>query len=179
MSPGDLGNTTAGDPIMTKSGKLALLLVTLLAFGSTAALAAGQTPQAMFKARTDQWMAQYNSGKAEAADKIVAMYATDGMMMPPDVPAAVGRDGMHDYLVKDIAASKAAGISLSIGNDTAGTSGNLGWHAGTFAVHDKDGKTLGTGKFVEVWKKINGQWLIIRDIWNNDAPAPSAPAATQ
>jgi len=164
---------------MTKSGKLALLLVSLFAFSSTTALAAGQTPQAMFKAHTDQWIAQYNSGKAKAADKIVAMYSADAIIMPPDAPAAAGRDGMHDFLVKDMAASKAAGITLRIDKDDAGASGILGWHSGTFSVLDKDQKAVGTGKFVEVWKKINGKWLIIRDIWNNDAPAPAAPAATQ
>lgn len=60
------------------------------------------------------------------------------------------------------------------------SSGDLGWHAGTFAVLDADGKTVGTGKYSEIWQKMKGKWMIIRDIWNNDAPAPAptpAPAA--
>lgn len=168
---------------MQTSRTLTLFCVSLLTLGYGSAFAADSTPEEMFKAQTNQWITEYNAGNADSADKIVALYTDDGSMMPPDVPAAVGHDKMREFLVKDMAASKSAGITLRIDGDSAGASGDLGWHSGTFSVLDKDSKSVGTGKFVEVWQKVDGKWMLIRDIWNNDAPAPApapeTPAAKQ
>ena len=35
----------------------------------------------------------------------------------------------------------------------------------------KDGKTADRGKSCVVWKKVNGQWMLHRDIWSTDMPA--------
>ena len=62
--------------------------------------------------------------------------------------------------------------------DAAGVSGDMAWHSGTFHVAGANGANLGTGKYVEVSRKTDGKWLMIRDVWNNDAPpAAAAPAA--
>jgi hypothetical protein len=42
-------------------------------------------------------------------------------------------------------------------------------------VIDAAGKTVETGKYIEVWRRINGKWLMVRDIWNDDAPPGPAP----
>jgi len=43
-------------------------------------------------------------------------------------------------------------------------------------VIDTAGKTVETGKYIEVWRRINGKWLMVRDIWNDDAPPAPATA---
>ena len=43
--------------------------------------------------------------------------------------------------------------------------------SGTFKVNGAGGATVGTGKYLEVWRRAEGKWLMIRDVWNNDAPA--------
>jgi ketosteroid isomerase-like protein len=43
---------------------------------------------------------------------------------------------------------------------------------GTFVVKVKDGTVVDRGKYVVVWKKVGGQWLLHRDIWNTSQPAP-------
>jgi ketosteroid isomerase-like protein len=40
---------------------------------------------------------------------------------------------------------------------------------------DAAGKTVETGSYIEVWRRTNGQWLMVRDIWNDDAP-PAPPS---
>ena len=159
----------------------ALLCCGLLALAaSTIALASDdKSPEDTFRAGTAEWVAAYNAGDV---DKIVALYAEDAIVMPPDAPSASGHAAIRAHMTKDIASTKAAGVTLSDVNSSAGASGDLGWHAGSFAVLDADGKTVGTGKYSEIWQKKNGKWLIIRDIWNNDAPAPApapAPKATE
>jgi ketosteroid isomerase-like protein len=134
--------------------------------------------ESMIRAHTTAWVDAYNSGDA---DKIVAGYADDAVLMPPEAPAAVGREAMKQYLVGDMATSKAAGNTLALDNDSIGMSGDLAWHSGNFHVNGSGGTSVGTGKYLEVWHQVKDNWLIIRDTWNTDAPAvaalpPPAPA---
>jgi ketosteroid isomerase-like protein len=129
---------------------------------------------AALHAATVAWTEAYNAGDA---DKIVALYADDAIMMPPDAAAATGHPAMKAYLITDMAAAKAAGISLALDADASGISGDLAWHSGTYHVAAANGASVGTGKYVEVWHKADGKWLMIRDVWNNDAPAAAAAAA--
>ena len=131
--------------------------------------------EATIRGNTTAWVEAYNAGDT---DKIVAMYADDAMLMPPDAPAAVGHEAMKQFLTADIAASKAAGVSFALDTETSGVSGDLGWHSGTFHVKDAAGAAVVTGKYLEVWHKADGKWLMTRDIYNNDAPAAAAAPAT-
>ena len=111
-------------------------------------------------------------------DKIVAMYAEDAIMMPPDSTSLKGHEAMKAYLASNIAASKAGGFGFALDSDAGSVTGDSGWHSGTFHVTDAKGATAGTGKYVEVWHKADGKWLMLRDIWNNDpAAAPARPSA--
>ena len=63
----------------------------------------------MIRAHTTAWVEAYNAGDA---DKIVAGYTEDAVLMPPDAPAATGHEAMKQYLAGDMAAAKAAGNTL-------------------------------------------------------------------
>ena len=159
--------------------QVALVSCSLLALAASpiASAAGGTSAEAAFRAGTAEWVAAYNAG---SVDRIVALYADDAVVMPPNAPAASGHAAIRGFLTKDIASSKAASVSLSVTdvNSGAGASGDLGWHTGMFSVVDAAGKTTGTGKYSEVWQKRHGKWVIIRDIWNNDAPPAAVSAAT-
>ncbi|MCY7354295.1 MAG: DUF4440 domain-containing protein [Lysobacter sp.] len=152
-----------------------LLCCALLALASSTLFAgnAASSPESALRAGTVAWMEAYNAGDVE---RIVAMYSDDAIVMPPDAPPATGVTALRTFLTGNIAGMKAAGLRLRDGSSDVGTSGDLGWHAGTFAVVDAAGKTVGAGKYMEIWQRRNGKWVIIRDIWNNDAPA--APAGS-
>ena len=129
------------------------------------------TAEATIRAGTTTWNDAYNAGEV---DKILALYADDTVVMPPNVAAISGREALRAYLTKDIASSRAAGLVPKDGGSTVGVSGDLAWHAGSSSVVDATGKTVETGSYVEVWRRTDGHWLMVRDIWNDDAP-PSAP----
>src|SRR5688500_3539400 len=117
----------------------------LLALAAASIVSAGDdsSPAATFRAGTAEWIAAYNAGNV---DRILALYAEDSMVMPPEAPVASGHAAIREFLTKDIASSKAAGITLTdiSSGSTTGTSGDLGWHTGTFAVLNANGKTVGT-----------------------------------
>lgn len=164
---------------MIKSRYAAFAAVALLAL--TACQKPILDPAALMeeaKQSASAWATAYNAGDADA---IAAMYSEDAVLMPPNAPAATGRDAIRTFLASDTAAAKAAGVTLSITATDVGGAGDLSWHSGTFAVTDASGATVDTGKYVEVRHMMDGKSMIIRDIWNSDtampAPAAEAPAA--
>jgi ketosteroid isomerase-like protein len=129
--------------------------------------------EATIRAGTGIWTDAYNAGEV---DKIVALYTEDAVVMPANVPALKGHAAIKDFLMKDTAAAKSAGLTAKDGVGDVGISGDLAWHAGTSSIVDASGKTVETGKYVEVWRRIDGKWLMVRDIWNDDAPVEPAPS---
>ena len=127
--------------------------------------------EAMIRAHAAAWVDAYNAGDA---DKTTAGYASDAVLMPPEAPAAVGIEAMKQFLAADMAANKAAGVTFALDADTIGVSGDLAWHSGTFHATGSAGTTVATGKYLEVWHQDKGNWLIVRDTWNTDAPAAAA-----
>ena len=47
---------------------------------------------------------------------------------------------------------------------------------GTYVLNKKDGSALDKGKFIAIYKKVEGKLFIYRDIWNSDDPV-AAPAS--
>ena len=153
----------------------------LLLAGYTAAASAAKasTDQAAIHAITQAWVKAYNAGDAKA---VSGLYAEQAVLLPPGAPAAKGRAAIQAYLAKDTAESAKAGVTFSVATSDMGTSGDLAWESGTYAVKAKSGGSVEIGKYLTVYKKSDGKWLIIRDTWNSDAPpapasaAPAAPA---
>jgi ketosteroid isomerase-like protein len=159
---------------MNRSKKVFSMLVAACAI-ALPALAADDATR--IRAGTASWVQSFNAGNAGA---VVALYADDAALMPPNAPQARGVAAIKEAVAKEIAGAKKAGITLVLGTDDVGVIGDMAWHAGTYAVKDKAGKTVEAGKFLEAWERKNGKWRIARDMWNSDnAPAaPAAPSAT-
>ena len=100
------------------------------------------------------------------------------MLLPPGAPAANGNAAINAYFAKDMAESAKAGVTFSLDpKSDVGISGDLAWESGAYAVKAKSGATVESGKYLTVYKKSDGKWLIVRDTWNADAPpAPATPA---
>ncbi len=134
------------------------------------------TDEAALRAQTAAWEKAYNAGDAKG---VAAQYAEDALLMPPGSPGVRGRAAILTFFTKDIADSKAGGVTFVINSPTeVGVSGNMGWESGTYKATVK-GAVVETGKFLSVSRKMGGKWLYIRDTWNADAPpAPQAAPAT-
>jgi len=127
-------------------------------------------------AAVDQvWVKSFNAGDAETMTKL---YDENAVLMPPNAPAAKGRAAIKEVFAKEAVGASKAGIVFSLGDKPdGGVSGNMGWQSGTYAVKDKSGKVLETGKYLSVSAKKGGKWLYVRDTWNADAaPAAATPA---
>jgi ketosteroid isomerase-like protein len=138
-----------------------------------AAQAAQTADIAAIRQQTVAWAKAYNAGDAKG---VAAQYAEDALLMPPGVPAVRGQAAILAYFTKDVAASKAAGVTFVVERKTdVGVSGGMGWESGTYKVMMK-GSVVETGKFLSVSRKRVGKWQYIRDTWNADAAPALAPA---
>ena len=146
---------------------LAILAITLGTLtGCTPPAADTSADLATIKADVLNWMEAYNAGDA---DSVAALYSEDALLMPPGAVAAVGRDAIRDFITANIADAKAQGLTFT-GDESSdgGIEGNTGWTSGTFAVNDASGATVATGKYLTAYERIDGEWQLVRDIWNSD-----------
>lgn len=105
-------------------------------------------------------------------DGTVSYMADDGETLAPNEPAAKGK-----------AAIKASWANL-IGlpgltihweplRVQVAESGEIGYASGTYTLTftDANGKTVADrGKYLEVWKKVDGKWKCLLDAYNSDLP---------
>jgi uncharacterized protein (TIGR02246 family) len=132
---------------------------------------------AAIRATNTTFSTAYAAGDVDA---VASHYAEDAVMSPPGTPAMIGRAAIREYFAKDIAATKEAGITLVFAeNSDIGVVGDLGWESGSVAVIDKSGAAIDHAKYLTVYRKTDGRWLLLRDMYNTDSPpaamAPPAP----
>ena len=157
---------------MNRSNTVFRLIAAAICSAALTALAADDAGR--IRAGTESWMKSFNSGNAGA---VVALYADDAVLMPPNSPLARGIAAIKEAIAKEIAGTKKSGFTLALGTlNEVGVAGDMAWHAGTYVVKDKGGKTVEAGKFLEAWERKGGKWRIVRDMWNSDG-APAAPTA--
>ena len=127
---------------------------------------------------TRAWAVAYNAGDA---DGVMKLYAEDAVVMPPGHEPLFGRVAIREYIAGDSAAARAAGVTLTIEHgDSVGISGDIAWHTGLYSVSDVSGARIDGGSYMEAAQKMDGKWLIIRDIWNSDkAPVAAAAPASE
>ncbi len=141
---------------------VALLLIGLLAIGPALA---GDVKHEL-DALTAQWVAAF---KAKDFAAIEALMAPDAPLLAPGAPPIQG--------AKAVAAMwESWGALPNVAIDFGGTysevadSGELAYDYGayTFAFDSEDGPFSENGKYIVVWKKIDGAWKIAADIFNNN-----------
>jgi uncharacterized protein (TIGR02246 family) len=112
------------------------------------------------------------SQAASAGDtaKIAALYAEDAQAFPPNAPRVDGRAAIQ----KMWADALATGIKkIEIKTGEVQETGDTAYEVGTYVISGEADAHLDHGKYVVVWKRQGGQWLMFRDIWNSDMAAPA------
>lgn len=121
------------------------------------------------------WGIAYAAGDA---DGVAAVYAEDAVVLAPGTATATGREAIRAVIANDIAATRAAGLTLTLADaSTITIHRDVAWQHGTFTVTDASGAQLDAGKYMSVMQKRDGKWQLIRDTWNSDMPPAPAPAA--
>ncbi|HVQ35034.1 MAG TPA: DUF4440 domain-containing protein [Candidatus Bathyarchaeia archaeon] len=131
--------------------------------------------EAAIQVTGNSWFEGFKAGDVE---RVVATYADDAVVMPPNAPPMNSKDALRAFFTSETANIKSAGLEIVNGASTTGVSGDTGWHQGSYTVKAGDGTAVDAGSYMEIWRKRDGKWLIVRDIWNSsNKPSPPAPPA--
>jgi ketosteroid isomerase-like protein len=156
--------------------KILMLLVAVVT-----SIACNRTPVIDIRAEADaidkiedQWTA---SIKAKDNDKNLSFFAPNAVMMNSNIPACVGIQAIRKSqelwfsdtaIFHDTFESGIDTIEVSASGDLAYVRGNYRLLTGSRGNPVED-----VGKWVTIYRKINGKWKAIVDIGNSDMPIPS------
>jgi hypothetical protein len=96
------------------------------------------------------------------------LYAEDAVRMYPNRSELVGKT----EIINDFSFAVSHGIAAGklTTKDVMGDE-NLIVEVGVYELFGNDGAQLDKGKFISLFKRVNGKLVSIRDIWNSDSPA--------
>jgi uncharacterized protein (TIGR02246 family) len=110
---------------------------------------------------------------AQDAERSTSFYAPDAVAQPAGSPQIQGRDAIRELyghffsgMLKDF-----EGITTEI---EVAASGDLAYEYGInrMVLNGPDGDLLDIGKYLAVWRKLDGVWYIAALSFSSDAPAP-------
>ena len=127
--------------------------------------------EAALKALDKAWAEAANRRDLDAT---VAFMAEDGETLAPNEPVARTREAIRASW-NALMQLPDAKISWQADRAQVAESGELGYTSGfyTLTFTGPDGKTVtDTGKYLEVWKKVDGKWKCLSDAYNSSVPLP-------
>jgi uncharacterized protein (TIGR02246 family) len=119
----------------------------------------------------DAHVAAVNAGDARAW---AALFTDDGVQMPPNMPANIGRSAIEPW-------SKGFmdmfGLEFALSVDEVRVLGEWAFERGTYTISlnpKSGGQSLqDAGKYITIYQRKSGDgWQMARDIWNSSNPPP-------
>ncbi len=137
---------------------------------SGAAAPLTQTDLAAIGAADSAFAAASNAGNLDA---LVAVYAADATLLPPNAPAMKGSEAIRGFWGGFLSAYE---VEMELTSQEAEGRGDLAYVVGRYrfaATPKAKGPELkDEGKYVEVLKRqADGSWKYVVDIYNSDLPA--------
>lgn len=114
----------------------------------------------------DKWLALIRNHDAAAVSKL---YAADGAMMAPGAPIAQGQPALEKAW-GGLMQRPGFGLTFKADKIVVAKGGDMALDQGTyqFSLSGPKGPTRDIGKYVVVWRNIDGQWRVAADIFNTD-----------
>jgi uncharacterized protein (TIGR02246 family) len=120
---------------------------------------------------------------AEDAATVGTFYAEDAIALPPGAPRAEGRAAIQALFASWFEQIPAPeGFTLTTNDVQLAGSGDIAYEVGTYTSRgtSPEGEAYDeAGKYLVVWKNLDGEWMIVRDAWNIDAPMHMGEGAAE
>lgn len=113
----------------------------------------------------ESFMAALQAGDAEA---VADHYTEEARVMPPNLPLIDGKENIRDMWN---AMLEPGPMDLRVKTVTAEAFGNTAIEEGMYKIHAPDGQVVDDGKYIVIWKKVEGKWRLHQDIFNSNRPA--------
>lgn len=134
-------------------------------------------PTTVNRADEEKALREADMGFADAASKknleaVVSFYTTDATQLPPNAPNIIGTEALKKGWT-DMFAMKDFALKWQPTVVQVADSGEIGYTRGAYTMEFTDAngtKVNGKGKYLEVWKKIDGKWKCHQDMFSSDLP---------
>jgi ketosteroid isomerase-like protein len=119
--------------------------------------------------------------KARDIEASVAFYAEDAIVHPAGAPMLRGRDAVRGMYTDVFGSGAVRAFDSTPTHLEVAASGDIGYEYGVnrFTLTTPGGDMLDVGKYLVVWKKVEGQWYAAVLSFNSDTPAPTPVPATR
>jgi len=144
---------------MRKAGFLMALAI--LALPAAALAQAEEDSKSSLNKMTSKWQATYNAGDAAG---LAALYATDGVLHPPNSAPVDGREAIEAFWTAVLDSGGSTELTVKDMHAMGESAAEVGMWVGTAA----DGSHADHGHYTLIYKKVDGKWLIASDMWNSD-----------
>jgi ketosteroid isomerase-like protein len=136
--------------------------------------------QAAIRAVDSTLVAAINAGDVAAA---TAAYAVDGMVIPPNMPVAMGADGIRQLWT---GLTGMMDVTFAIQSELVSGAGDMAYHVGSYSFSGTMKDSARTivpreeGKYLQVFvRQGDGSWKVAAEAWNANAPPAPAPSEEQ
>ena len=126
--------------------------------------------EAEVRARSEAVATAEKSGEYETA---ITFFTPDVVVQMADAPQFQGKDRLLE--IYEAVLSTTAEFEGTTTDIVAAASGDLAYELGSnrFVFETPDGPVEVLGKYLGVWKRIEGEWYIAAIAISNDAPPPA------
>ena len=107
----------------------------------------------------------YNAGDL---NNLITLYADDAIRLPNNQTIISGKEAIKKEMETEQANKKKGITNTSETTDVFGDE-NTVTEVGKTIRKDASGKVKSTGKYITIWKKVNGKFVTVREMWNDDA----------
>ncbi len=108
------------------------------------------------------------------ATAVAALYTANAKLFPPNRDIVEGGDGIRTFwqavLDAGVRGAQLETIEVRICGDTA-------MEVGRYRMKAAGGEAIDHGKYIVLWKNVNGIWKLDRDMWNSSVPAAKVQQA--
>jgi|SRR5688572_11524659 ketosteroid isomerase-like protein len=126
------------------------------------------TPEAFPQSAADGWLGSFNGGDV---DGLTLMYTADAEILPPDEPVIAGPEAITAFW----RGYHPGQVRIEVGDVDSRKIGEFWFREGAYKAEFPDEGEPRVGKFIELWKHENGNWLMYRQMWNRNAPLVPEP----
>ena len=111
---------------------------------------------------------------------MLAFYAEDAIVQPAGAPQIWGHEAIAGMCRQFFEGSQLKEFSAKGSHLTVSQGGDLAYEYGVnrTVLAGPEGDLVDVGKYLLVWKKIDGEWLVVALTFSSDAPA-TAPVGEQ
>lgn len=126
----------------------------------------GAAHEQAIRKTNETWLALIREHDATAVSKL---YASDGAMMAPGAPIAQSQPALEKAW-SGLMKTPGFGLTFKADQIMVASGGDMALDRGTYelSLDGPQGPTKDVGKYVVVWRNIDGQWKVAADIFNSD-----------